>query len=162
MVLLHPFGPVFDERSETLIVGTFPSIKSREVEFFYGHPQNRFWKMLAGVFGEAVPTDITEKMRLLLEHKIALWDVLESCEIEGSADANIRSAKPNDLSKITDNSNITKVLCNGKKAFELYNRFNKSAIPVTLMPSTSPANAAFSLERLISIWQNNLQSEAYI
>ena len=110
----HPIPPVFDENSEILILGSFPSVKSREQGFFYGHPQNRFWKVTAAVFGEEVPVSIEEKREFLLRNHIALWDVIESCEIEGSADSSIKNVKVNDLSKILKNSRISLLFVNGK------------------------------------------------
>jgi hypoxanthine-DNA glycosylase len=154
--LIHPFDPVFDRESELLILGTFPSVESRNTAFYYGHPRNRFWNVLAGVFNDPAPDTVPAKREYLLKHRIALWDVIASCEIDGSADASIRAAKPNDLSVIINNSRVAKILCNGKKSYELYCRFNGGRIAAKPMPSTSPANAAFSLTRLIAEWRGGL------
>ena len=151
----HPIAPVYDENSEILILGSFPSVKSREQGFFYGHPQNRFWKVTAAVFEEEVPESIEEKRAFLLRNHIALWDVIESCEIEGSADSSIKNVKVNDLTKILKKTRISLLFVNGKKAENLYNRyvFPKLGIKCICLPSTSPANAAFSLDKLIGEWK---------
>ena len=151
----HPIAPVYDENSEILILGSFPSVKSREQGFFYGHPQNRFWKVTAAVFEEEVPESIEEKRAFLLRNHIALWDVIESCEIEGSADSSIKNVKVNDLTKILKKTRISLLFVNGKKAENLYNRyvFPKLGIKCICLPSTSPANAAFSLEKLTEEWK---------
>lgn len=154
----HPFPPVVDEDCRILILGSFPSVKSREDGFFYGHPQNRFWRVLAAVFGEEVPTDIPAKKDFLLRHHIALWDVIASCEIEGSSDASVKNAIPVDISRVTDAARIERVICNGKLAGKLY---QQHLLPLTgsealVLPSTSPANAAFSLEKLIADWRTAL------
>ena len=156
--LSHPFPPLYDENSRILILGSFPSVKSREQMFFYGHPQNRFWKMLAMVFGEAVPVTIEEKTRLVLAHHLALWDVIASCEIRGSSDSSIRDVRVNDFTEIFTGSRIEKILVNGTTAYRLYEKY---ALPETgreavRMPSTSPANAAWSLERLTEVWGTEL------
>ena len=111
----HPFPPIFDCNSKILILGSFPSVKSREGNFFYGHPQNRFWKVMSAILGSDLPTTIEEKKSLLLSSKIALWDSIASCEIEGSSDASIDNVVPNDLRPIFEGANISAVFCNGKK-----------------------------------------------
>ena len=151
----HPIAPVFDEMSRILILGSFPSVKSREAGFFYGHPQNRFWRVLAAVLGCPVPATIDEKRNMLLAHHVAVWDVIASCEITGSSDSSIQNAVPNDLSPILNAAKIQAVFCNGTTASRLYERY---LLPVTGMqavrlPSTSPANASFSLDRLAEQWQ---------
>lgn len=140
-MVTHPFAPVVDENCRTLILGSFPSVKSRENGFYYGHPQNRFWRMLAAVYADAVPVSITEKTSLLLRHHLALWDVIANCEIDGSADASVREAVPVDIARITDRAHITRVLCNGKLAGTLYARHLQPmvGIPALVLPSTSPA-----------------------
>ena len=150
----HPIELVYDENSRILILCSFPSVKSREVGFYYGHPQNRFWRVLAAVTGEPAPENTEEKRAFLLRRGIALWDVIARCEIEGSADARIRNAVPNDLSRILNVAPIGAVFTNGKTADRLYDRFFEGSIapPKLWLPSTSPANAAFSLERLIGVW----------
>ncbi len=148
---LHTIEPVFGESSRVLILGSFPSVRSRETGFFYGHPQNRFWRVIANITGEEVPGTIDEKRELLLRNHIAVWDVIKSCDIEGSSDASIRNVTPNDLSQIPAKT----VFANGTTAFRLYNKycFDKTGIKAQRLPSTSPANAAFSLERLCEEWK---------
>ena len=119
----HPFGPLFDEHSRILILGSFPSVKSREQQFFYGHPQNRFWKVIPAVFGCEVPVTIEEKKELILSHGLALWDSIASCVITGSSDASIRDVRPNDLRIILDSSPIERIYCNGRKSYEMYGRY---------------------------------------
>ncbi|MBR6472375.1 MAG: DNA-deoxyinosine glycosylase [Firmicutes bacterium] len=152
--LTHPFGPLFDSESRVLILGSFPSVKSREQNFFYGHPQNRFWKVIASVMDRPVPKDIPEKRILILENHLALWDSIESCEIVGSSDSSIRNARANDLRVILENSRVEQIFCNGRKSFELYNKYIQSTVgrDAICLPSTSPANAQWSLERLIGEW----------
>lgn len=147
----HPFPPLFDCDSRILILGSFPSVKSREENFFYGHPQNRFWKVMAAVLNEDVPQTIEDKKRLLLCHNIALWDSIASCEIEGSSDASIDKVIPNDLTPIFAAANIQAVFCNGKKAHELYRKHIEPLVgrKAICLPSTSPANASWSLDKLI-------------
>ena len=154
----HPFPPVVDENCRILILGSFPSVRSREEGFFYGHPQNRFWRVLAAVFNEAIPADVPSKKAFLLRHHIALWDVIASCEISGSSDASVRNAVPVRISRVTNSAHIKKVICNGTLAFKLYQRHLESAVGIkaAALPSTSPANAACSLEKLTQIWRNAL------
>ena len=154
----HPFEPICNENSRILILGSFPSVKSREQSFYYGHPQNRFWRMLSGVFGEQTPVSIEEKKEFLLSHAIALYDVISSCEIEGSSDSSIKNATPNDIRSIVEGAQIEKIITNGKLAHKLYEKHIAStvALPEVCLPSTSPANAAFSLERLIFEWRAEL------
>lgn len=149
----HPIAPVFDEMSRILILGSFPSVKSREAGFFYGHPQNRFWRVLAAVLGCAVPVTIDEKRDMLLAHHVAVWDVIASCEITGSSDSSIRNAVPNDVGPIA--AQVQAIFCNGQTAFRLYGRFLEPVLgrPAIPLPSTSPANAAWSLERLTDAWR---------
>ena len=151
----HPIAPVFDENSWILILGSFPSVKSREAAFFYGHPQNRFWKVVSGVLGCDCPQTIEEKRTMLLAHHIALWDVIASCRIEGSSDSSIRDAVPTDLSVLLAHAPIRAVFCNGQTAFRLYGRYQEqeTGLPATLLPSTSPANAAYSIPRLLESWR---------
>ena len=153
--LTHLLGPVFNAHSRILILGTFPSAKSREARFFYGHPQNRFWKVLAALTKSPLPSTVEEKKALLLQNGIALWDVIKSCDIEGSSDLSIRNVVPHDITTVTSNAPIQHIYANGSKAYELILRYckNPSGLPVTKLPSTSPANASYSLERLINAWQ---------
>lgn len=150
----HPIGPVYDGNSRILILGSFPSVKSREQMFFYGHPQNRFWKVVAAVFEQPVPETVAEKRAFLLASGIALWDVIASCEIEGSADSTIRSAVPNDIGKILDCADIREIFVNGKTAEKYYNRYLLGTVGrrAVYLPSTSPANASWPLSRLVEAW----------
>lgn len=154
-MISHPIPPVFDRNSKVLILGSFPSVKSREVQFFYGHPQNRFWKVTSAVFGVQEPHTIEEKKSFLLSHGIAVWDVIASCDIEGSSDSSIKNVVPNDLTKILEIADIRTIFVNGKTAEKFYNKYIKNSIgrDVVCLPSTSPANAAWSVERLINAWQ---------
>ena len=150
----HPFGPLFGENSRVLILGSFPSVKSREQNFFYGHPQNRFWKVIAAVFGREVPSTIPEKRELILDNGLALWDSIASCVITGSSDATIREVRANDLRIILDHSPIERIYCNGRKSHEMYGKYILPEIgrEAACLPSTSPANAQWSLEKLIAAW----------
>lgn len=154
----HPFPPVMDERSRVLILGSFPSARSREEGFFYGHPRNRFWPMLASIFGEAVPADIPARQALILHHHLALWDVIATCRIEGSADSSIRDAVPVDIRRVLDAAPIAAIICNGALAGRLYRQHLQpvTGLEAIVLPSTSPANAAWSLPRLIAQWQPHL------
>ena len=153
--VLHPFPPLYDAHSEILILGSFPSVKSREQRFFYGHPQNRFWRVTAAVFGCPVPQTIAEKSAFLLENHIALWDVIASCEIAGSSDSSIRNVIPNDLTPILSAAWIRQIYVNGGTAAKYYDRYQRPVLgrEAVRLPSTSPANAAWSLERLTQAWQ---------
>ncbi len=153
--LVHPFGPVYDENARVLLLGSFPSPLSRQEGFFYGNPRNRFWPVLAAVFDEPLPQSIEEKRALCRAHGVALWDVLASCEIKGAADASIASPKPNDLAALIRKTRITAVFSTGQAAAKLYRRFceRETGLPVTALPSTSPANAAWSLEMLIEAYR---------
>ena len=152
--IIHPIPPLYDENSRILILGSFPSVKSREAMFFYGHPQNRFWRLLAFLFDEEIPTSIDEKRTLALRHDIAMWDVIHSCTITGSSDSSIRDVVPNDLSVILDNSKVKKIFCNGALSYKMYMKYIYPAtgIQAEKLPSTSPANAAYSMERLAAEW----------
>lgn len=153
--MLHPIDPVFDKDSRVLILGSFPSVKSREEGFFYGHPQNRFWKVTACVFGEEVPKTVDEKKAFLLRNHIALWDVIGSCDIEGSSDASIRNVKVNDISHILKTARIKAVFLNGRKAYSLYQKYMYPDVKREgiCLPSTSPANAMWSVDKLTAEWK---------
>lgn len=159
MIQKHPFPPLFDKDSRLLILGSFPSVKSRETMFFYGHPQNRFWKVIASIFDEKVPSSIDEKRELILKNHLALWDVIAECEIEGSSDASIKNAKANDLSVILKNAPIQKIIVNGKTAEKAYNKYIEpvTGIKAVVLPSTSPANAAWTLDRLVDAWGSEMK-----
>jgi len=151
----HTFEPIYNMESKILILGTFPSVKSRENGFYYGHPQNRFWKVISSVFECGIPQTIDEKTHMLLILNIAIWDVINSCDIIGSSDSSIQNVIPNDLSIILNNSNIDKIYANGKTAAKLYEKYSELATkkPIITLPSTSPANAAFGLDRLVEAWK---------
>lgn len=155
-MVVHPIEPVYDENSEILILGSFPSVKSRENHFFYGHPQNRFWKVLAAVYAEEPPGTIEEKKEFLLKHHVAIWDVIHSCDIEGSSDSSIRNVQANDISSILRIAQIRQIYVNGKKAEQLYQKYIYPEVQrdCICLPSTSPANAAWSLERLVETWKS--------
>ena len=152
---IHTIEPVSNSDSRVLILGSFPSVKSREQQFFYGHPQNRFWRVVAGVFDCPVPQNVPEKKALLLGHGIAVWDVIASCTISGSSDASIRDVVPNDISGILEAADIRKIYANGAKSYELYQKYiyPQTKREIEKLPSTSPANAAFSYERLLEAWK---------
>ena len=159
-MIRHPIPPLYDEHSGILILGSFPSVKSRETAFFYGHPQNRFWKVLSRVLEAPTPETIPEKREFLLSHKVAVWDVIASCEIRGSSDASIRNVVPNDLTKILDTGKIRQIYVNGQTAGRLYRKYQEKALceaygdcaRAVVLPSTSPANAAWTLEKLCDAW----------
>jgi hypoxanthine-DNA glycosylase len=157
--VVHTIEPVYDDKSKILILGSFPSVKSRENEFFYAHPQNRFWRVLAGICGCVCPTTNADKKQMLLSNGIALWDVIHSCDISGSADSTIKNVVPNDLSMILSRANIKQIFVNGKKAQALYNKYieNEIGMKSIVLPSTSPANAAWSYEKLFEFWNENLK-----
>ncbi len=156
--IVHPIPPFFDKDSTILILGSFPSVRSREQMFFYGHPQNRFWKVIAGVFDDDVPESISDKKDFLTKHHIALWDVIGECDIKGSSDASIENVVANDLSLIMNMANIQGIFVNGKTAEKYYKRYTENAVgqKAVCLPSTSPANAAWNLERLISDWKRSM------
>lgn len=162
-MLTHPIPPLYDEKSNILILGSFPSVKSREQNFFYGHPQNRFWKVIASVFEQEVPTTIDEKKAFLLKNHIALWDVIHSCDIEGSSDSSIKNVTANDLHIILDTAPIQQIFVNGKKAEQLYKKYIQSEIgyEAICLPSTSPANATWSLDKLCEAWKTSINSIPY-
>lgn len=155
MTVQHPLPPLYGPSSHTLILGSFPSVKSREGMFFYHHPQNRFWRVLAAVYGCPVPETIAEKTALVLDHGLALWDVIASCDIQGSNDASIRGAEPTDLSPILTGAPIRRIFLNGTTAWKLYEKRQAAEIdlPAVRLPSTSPANATWRLPDLIEAWQ---------
>ena len=156
--LRHEFPPVWDRNSEVLVLGSFPSVKSREDGFFYGHARNRFWDVISAVTGYPKPITIEEKRNMLLSTHIAIWDVIESCEIRGSSDSSIRNVVPNDISEILVNAPIRKILANGRTAGKLYEKYiyPDIRIPIDVLPSTSPANASWSQERLIEVYRESI------
>lgn len=153
--IVHPFGPLYDASSRVLILGSLPSVKSREQNFFYGHPQNRFWPLLAALFGEPVPATVEEKKALALRHHVALWDTIYSCDIVGSSDSSIRNVVPTDLREIIGGSAVCRVFCNGGASGRCYQRYQakRLGLEATVLPSTSPANAAWTMDRLLEAWR---------
>lgn len=151
----HKIPPVFDKDSKVLVLGSFPSVKSREGEFFYHHPQNRFWRVISALYDEAIPTTVDEKKNILLRNHIAVWDVIKSCEITGSSDSSIREVVPNDIGLLLEVAKIGKIYANGGTAYSLYMKHIKPVTERSIikLPSTSPANASFSLEKLIVQWR---------
>ena len=152
--LVHPFPPTWDEQSEILILGSFPSVKSREMAYFYGHPQNRFWRVVAALYEDDIPQTVEERRAFLLRHHIALWDVIASCTIVGSSDSSIRDAVPNDIRPILAGAPIHRIYTNGQTSFRLYRKYILPEIgrEAVCLPSTSPANAAWSFDRLLFAW----------
>ena len=155
MGIQHQIEPVYDNQSRILILGSFPSVKSRESGFFYGHPQNRFWKVLAAICDEKLPETKEEKITFLLQNQIAVWDVIASCDIEGSSDSSIKNVIPADISRILDTADIREIYCNGTTAYNLYRKHLEKLTgrKATKLPSTSPANAARNLDKLIVEWR---------
>ncbi len=156
--IVHPLEPVFDKCSQILLLGSFPSVKTRAEGFFYGHPQNRFWPLMSEIFRITPQLSISEPERarkFLLEQHIALWDSIYACRIKGSQDSSITDVEPTPLAPLVKESQIKHVFCNGQSSYKYYMKYQDKAIglPVTVLPSTSPANAAWSLERLVDAWQ---------
>ena len=149
-LVTHEFDAFFDKDSRVLILGTIPSPKSREQGFYYGHPQNRFWKVLADVLDEEFPQTVEERKGFLKRNHIALWDVLESCEIKGASDVSIRNARPNDMNRILQAADIRAIFATGAKAAKLYKKlcFPECGVEAVRLPSTSPANCGCSYEKL--------------
>ena len=157
--MVHSIKPVYDEHSRILILGSFPSVKSREDAFYYAHPQNRFWRLFAKVFVEEdIPSNNMEKLAFLLSHKIALFDVIASCEITGSSDSSIRNVVPNDLTPILEKGDIQGIFCNGATSYKLYEKYLEkiTGVKAHLLPSTSPANASWTFDRLTEKWTEEL------
>lgn len=160
-MLVHPVEALFNENSEILILGTFPSVKSREAKFFYGHPQNRFWRVMARLCDADIPQTVEDKKNLILDNHFALWDVIHSCDVEGSADSSIKNVVPNDISVILKNSKVSRIFVNGKKAESLYKKYleKETGITAVCLPSTSPANALWSEDRLTEYWRSHIFAE---
>ena len=154
--MLHNIDALFDSKSKILILGSFPSEKSRSEGFFYAHPQNRFWPLLAEILHAPIPRSTAEKRALCLNGRIALWDVIASCDITGSSDSSIKNVQPNDIARLLNSTNISHIFLNGKTAGRLYMRHLAASAggEYTILPSTSPANAAFDMKRLFSHWEN--------
>ena len=153
--IVHDIPPLYDAESRVLLLGSLPSPASREAHFFYGHPRNRFWPVLAAVLGEKTPETIEEKREMCHKHHIALWDTIAKCDIAGASDASVRNAEPNDIGRLLRESRIERIFATGAKAGELYRRLiePQTHVPVTVLPSTSPANAAWTFERLVEAYR---------
>lgn len=158
---MHEFEPVFDEKSRILILGSLPSVKSREQGFYYGHPRNLFWRVVSEICGETLPQSIEEKKAMLLNHRIAVWDVVAECDIIGSSDQSIKNVTPTDLKRVLDRADILAVYGNGAAAVRLYNKYQRVSAgkDIIQLPSTSPANAAWSYDRLLAEWKKLLDVE---
>lgn len=153
--IVHPIPPLYDKNSRVLILGSFPSVKSREAMFFYGHPQNRYWRLMAALFGEEAPVTVPQRKAFALRHRIAMWDVIKSCDIVGSSDSSIKNVTANDLSPILAAADICAIYCNGATSGRLYRQYilPETGRECTVLPSTSPANAAYSMDRLAEAWR---------
>ncbi|MDO4519973.1 MAG: DNA-deoxyinosine glycosylase [Eubacteriales bacterium] len=153
--MVHPFPPLYTAESKILILGSLPSVKSREQMFFYGHKQNRFWPMLATIFNEPIPQSIEEKRELALKHNIAMWDTIYSCDIIGSSDSSIKNVVPTNLKEIIEGSQITQIFCNGKTSGKYFHKYQEKELGMKaiVLPSTSPANAAWKIDRLVEEWK---------
>lgn len=157
MIVEHTFKPIYDKKSEILILGSIPSIISRENNFYYGNDKNRFWKLISTVFNEEYPVSNEEKKSIILKNNLALFDVVKSCSIKNSSDSSISNVKINDISSIINNSNIKKIIFNGNKAYELYLKYESNKFQnIVCLPSTSPANAKYSFNKLFEIWKKEL------
>ena len=153
--VVHDFQPVFNKESKILMLGTMPSPKSREVGFYYGHPRNRFWKVVSDVCGEEMPQTKGEKIAFALRNRIAVWDVLAGCEIKGAEDASIRNPVANDMDLILKNADIRAIFATGQKAAQLYKKYcqSKTGMDIICLPSTSPANCSVSYEKLFEAYE---------
>lgn len=157
MKVEHTFKPIYNKKSKILILGSFPSVKSRENNFYYAHPKNRFWKLISKILNTKEPITIEDKTKLILNNKLAIYDVIKSCEIQGSSDSSIKNVEINDINYIINNSSIEKIIFNGNKAYELYNKYETNKFSNTkVLPSTSPANARYSFEKLYNVWFKEL------
>lgn len=152
--VIHEIPPVYDKNSKVLILGSFPSVKSRESRFFYGHPQNRFWRVLSEIFWDTLPVTMEEKKRFLIKHHVAVWDVIAQCTITGSSDSSIRDVTVNDIGFLLEQTEIQQIYCNGATAYQLYHKYCEPLLgrSAAKLPSTSPANAGWGLERLVEAW----------
>lgn len=157
MKVVHTFKPIYNKKSKILILGSFPSVKSRENNFYYAHPKNRFWKLISKILNTKEPITIEDKTKLILNNNLAIYDVIKSCEIQGSSDSSIKNVEINDINYIIKNSSIEKIIFNGNKAYELYNKYEINKFSNTkVLPSTSPANARYSFEKLYNMWFKEL------
>lgn len=144
-VKVEGFEPVYDCNSILLILGSFPSVKSRKIQFYYGNKQNRFWRIVCSHFNEEIPEEVEAKRLFLLNHRIALWDIVTECEITGSKDDTIKNFQVADIKTLLQNSQIKYIILNGSKAYSIfYENFSDIVIPFRKLPSTSPANTRFN------------------
>lgn len=160
MRVTHPFEPIYDKNSKILILGSFPSVKSREDDFYYAHPQNRFWKVLQKIYNNSEKLETKEqKTKFLLSNGIAIWDSIKKCDIENSADSTIKNAVPNDIKSILENSKIEKILCNGGTSYDVFKKYYKDKldIKVDVLPSSSPANARYDVDKLAKVWSDKIK-----
>ncbi len=159
MRVTHPFEPIYDKNSKILILGSFPSVKSREASFYYAHTQNRFWKVLQKIYNynkELITKE--DKIKFLLANNTAIWDSIKECDIENSDDSSIKNVIPNDIEKILKNSNVEKIFCNGNKSYEVFKKYHKNIkFKVDVLPSTSPANARYTLDKLVDVWSEKIK-----
>lgn len=153
--IVHPLEPLYDKNSKIIVLGSFPSVKTREYGFFYGHPQNRFWKIMEVLFDCDLDKSIDERKNFMLEHNIAMWDTIYACDIVGSSDASIKNVVPTPLSDIVENSNIEAAFCNGATSYKYFKKYHEENLHIKSfkLPSTSPANARYSLDDLVSEWK---------
>ena len=160
--VVHTFGPLYNENSRILILGSIPSPASRQRGFYYGHPRNRFWGMLAQIYDAPVPEDIEQKKELILSHDLALWDTIEECNIIGASDSSVKNAVPTDIPGLLSETRIEKILCNGALSKKIYDKYqlDRTGLPAIQLPSTSPANAAWSMQRLAAAWSDALGQRA--
>ena len=157
MKVEHTFKPIYSKDSKILILGSIPSVVSREDNFYYAHPKNRFWKLISKILNVKEPITIEDKTKLILNNNLAIYDVIKSCEIQGSSDSSIKNVEINDINYIINNSSIEKIIFNGNKAYELYNKYETNKFSNTkVLPSTSPANARYSFEKLYNVWFKEL------
>ena len=157
MRVKHTFKPIYNKESKILILGSIPSVKSREYNFYYGHPKNRFWELIAKIYNKKIPVTIDEKTDLILRNNLAIYDVIKSCDIEGSSDSSIKNVVINNINKIIRDSSINKIIFNGNKSYELYNKYESNKFNnLVVLPSTSPANARFTFDKLYATWKNQI------
>ena len=157
MRVKHTFKPIYNKESKILILGSIPSVKSRENNFYYGHPKNRFWELIAKIYNKKIPVTIDEKIDLILRNNLAIYDVIKSCDIEGSSDSSIKNVVINNINKIIRDSSINKIIFNGNKSYELYNKYESNKFNnLVVLPSTSPANARFTFDKLYETWKNQI------
>lgn len=150
--LSHGFGPFIPTKAKYLFLGTFPSVKSREQEFYYGHPQNNFWRLLADIFHDEVPVTLSDKKAFLEHNQVAVYDVIESCDIIGSSDASIKNIVPTDIESIVTEHSIERIFVNGRLAEKIFQQYHPE-LKATYLPSSSPANAAMSYEKKLAQWR---------